>query len=103
MFAHLTNWRGSFATATTAGYFFGEQLYGTVHADGKHFIQTLKVGIGAATIRRAFGVLNVGAIATNIGPDHDPVFGMRANFAGQGQQHQRTFQLQLFCRPVLGD
>ena len=102
MFAHLADRFCRFATPATAGDFLGQKLHGAVHANGEHLVQCFEVRIGPATVRRAVGVFDIGAVAPDIGPDHHPIFRVRADLTRQRQQHDSAFQLQLFGGPVLG-
>ena len=96
MFAQFAQRCGGNAASATAGDFFSQQLNGMVHTNAKDGFDVFKVGIGAATMRSAFSVLKVWTIATNVGPNHDAIFGVWTDFARQGQQAQRLFQVN-FC------
>ena len=65
------------------GTFSASKLHGSVHADGKYFLDALEVGIGAAPFTGAFSMFQIGAVTPDIGPHHNPVIGMRTNRAGQ--------------------
>ena len=84
-------------------YFFRQKLHCAVHPYGKDFVDAFKVGVCAAAIRCAGRVLEIGAIAADVGPDHDAVLGVGPDFTGQGQQHHATLEVEFFRLPILRD
>ena len=62
---------------STAGGFFRQLFDSAVHSNAPHFVNISDIGVERA-------MFHIGTKAPNGRFDHHPIFGMRANFAGQG-------------------
>ena len=100
MVAQLVDWRCGLATAATACNFFGQKLYGVVHADGPDVFNARQVGVCTTLKRRGFRVFQIGTVATQIGPNVDAIFGVRSNEARQLEQFKRFLNADLFWIPA---
>ena len=93
MLAQFMQGFGSCAPSTSRSL-FRQFFHGAVHSYAPHFVNIADIGVYRA-------VLYIGSETSNGRFDHHPIFGMRANFAGQGQELNGLFKSQIIQGPAL--